>query len=291
MQGRLQTFGERDAPQPSCEFDQDGFRAQRQRRSQSPTVGWALGPASSEGEEFCGTSGQDRASPTIARRKAGRPYRASVPRVPLREGRGDAHVASGSGAGGFEPEVGAAGAESGVASDHESMRRVAEGDRLAFEELVGRYRHPLYRFILRQVRRPSIAEEVVQETFVRVFEAAGRYEPRGALSTWIFRIAANLCINEAVAARSKHETMVDAPEYACRAPNAVEQLASEEVRAAVEAAFAELPPQQRAAVHLSRFEHMTYAEIATVLNVSVPAVDGLIQRARQALRVRLREFA
>jgi RNA polymerase sigma-70 factor, ECF subfamily len=176
-------------------------------------------------------------------------------------------------------------------ADHALIRRVADGDRCAFASLVEQYRGPLYRFVLRQVGRPPVAEELLQETFLRMHQGAPRYEPRAALSTWLFRIAANLCINEAEAAHSRHEALGETSERPHPQPTPAEDLERKEVGAAVEAALATLPPQQRAAVQLARFEEMSYADIAEVLGISVGAVDSLLQRARQRLRLELQHLA
>jgi RNA polymerase sigma-70 factor (ECF subfamily) len=144
---------------------------------------------------------------------------------------------------------------------------------------------------LRLVGRPAVAEELLQEAFLRAYRAAATFEPRAAVSTWLFRIAANLCLNEAQSARSRHEVVAEVPEIVSAQANPAEALERKEVSAAVEAALACLPPHQRAAVQLARFEGLSYAEIARVLGVSVGAVDGLLQRARQTLRKRLQHLA
>ena len=173
--------------------------------------------------------------------------------------------------------------------DQALLRKVAAGDRHAFAVLVRRHQRSLYRFILRQVGRPAVAEELLQEALLRAYRGAATYEARAAVSTWLFRIAANLCFNELQAARSRREVVGQVPE--CEfAPNAADKLEQKETSAAVETALASLPPQQRAAVQLARFEGMPYSDIAEVLGVSVGAVDGLLQRARLTLRERLRHL-
>jgi RNA polymerase sigma-70 factor, ECF subfamily len=172
--------------------------------------------------------------------------------------------------------------------DLEIIRRVRGGDRAAFRGVVERYQGPLYSFILRMVRRPTVAEELVQETFVRAFRAAPRYEPTASVSTWLFHIAARLAMNEAARAHHLHEIARDAPEVPADAPGPLELLEAKEVSRTIEEALAQLPPQQRAAVVLARFEDMPYREIGEVLGVSEGAVDGLLQRARQTLRKLLR---
>lgn len=175
-----------------------------------------------------------------------------------------------------------------VAEDQEVVRRVGAGDHTAFRALVERHRGPLYSFVLRMVRRPQVAEELVQETFVRAFRAAPRYEPTAAVSTWLFHIAARLAMNEAARVHHVHEVAVDASDVPAEAPGPLEALERKELSHTVEEALSRLPPQQRAAVVLARFEEMRYREIGEVLGVSEGAVDGLLQRARQTLRGLLR---
>jgi RNA polymerase sigma-70 factor (ECF subfamily) len=167
--------------------------------------------------------------------------------------------------------------------DLDTVRRVGSGDHAAFASLVERYRGPLYAFVLRMVRRPAIAEELVQEAFVRAFRAAPRYEPTATVSTWLFHIAARLAMNEAARAHHLHEVMGDAPDTPTESPGPFDEVERKELSRTIEGALAQLPPQQRAAVVLSRFEDLSYREIGDVLEVSEGAVDGLLQRARQTL--------
>jgi RNA polymerase sigma-70 factor (ECF subfamily) len=173
--------------------------------------------------------------------------------------------------------------------DLELIRRVGRGDHAAFRAFVERYRGPLYSFVLRMVRRPSVAEELVQESFVRAYRAAPRFEPTAAVSTWLFHIAARLAMNEAARAHHAHEVGGEAPEMAAEAPQPLEQLERKQLSRAIEQALAQLPAQQRAAVVLVRFQDMPYREVAKVLGISEGAVDGLLQRARQTLMRLLRD--
>lgn len=175
-----------------------------------------------------------------------------------------------------------------TAEDHALIDRVGRGDHTAFRALVRRYQGPLYSFVLRMVRRPQVAEELVQETFVRAFRAAPRYEPTASVSTWLFHIAARLAMNEAARAHHVHEVAIDASDTPAEAPGPLEALERKELSRTVEEALAQLPPQQRAAVVLARFEEMRYREIGDVLGISEGAVDALLQRARQTLKGLLR---
>jgi RNA polymerase sigma-70 factor (ECF subfamily) len=172
--------------------------------------------------------------------------------------------------------------------DLDVIRRVGSGDRAAFRVLVERYQGPLYAFVLRMVRRPAIAEEIVQEAFVRAFAAAPRFRPTATVGTWLFSIAARLALNEAAKAYHREEIAGEAPDIAGAGDSPLERLEHKELARTLERALALLPPQQRAAVVLARFEDMPYRQIGQVLEVSEGAVDGLLQRARQTLARLLR---
>src|ERR1700720_1545100 len=80
-------------------------------------------------------------------------------------------------------------------SDEVLIGRIAKSDRLAMEELYGRYRLPVYRFVLRMVRNPTIAEDLNSDVFLDVWRQAGTFEGRSAVSTWIFSIARFKALN------------------------------------------------------------------------------------------------
>jgi len=172
--------------------------------------------------------------------------------------------------------------------DLEIIRRVGAGDHAAFRVLVERYQGALYTFVVRLVRRPSIAEELVQEAFGRAFRAAPRFTPTASVSTWLFHIAARLALNEAARAHHHYEVGGKLPDVPAEARSPFDDLERKELSRTLEAALAQLPPKQRAAVVLARFEDMPYRDIGKVLELSEGAVDGLLQRARQTLAKLLR---
>jgi len=174
------------------------------------------------------------------------------------------------------------------------MAAVAGGDGAAFELLVKRYQHPLLNFIYRFIGDRAEAEDLAQEVFVRVWKAAGTYRPAAKFSTWLFRIAANRCINELKAARRRKLLLFFRPDAAGPAganrvrpsdgpPSPEDQLLAAEQNARLAAALQKLPPSQRMALILKWYQGMSYAEIAGVLGRSVSAVDALLVRAKQNL--------
>jgi len=174
--------------------------------------------------------------------------------------------------------------------DARLMVLVGEGDRAAFRTLFRRYQAPLVNFLRRMVLDREEAEDLAQDVFLSVYQAAPRYRPEAKFSTWLYRIATNAALN-ARKSRHRHPTialdalgsMVDRIPSA-RAEATDRALEREEIAAAVERALRRLPERQRAAVVLQRFEGLSYDEIAAALGVSTDAVDALLRRAKVALR-------
>jgi RNA polymerase sigma-70 factor (ECF subfamily) len=169
--------------------------------------------------------------------------------------------------------------------DADLLLRSASGDRQAFDELVIRNRQGVLNLIYRYVADPVEAEDLAQETFVRLYQARRRYRPTAKFSTFLHRLVVNLCLNEARRRRRcPTETLVDmeqAPTPAAGGPEHSMQQA--ELSRQVAAALQHLPETQRMAVILSRFEGLSYAEIAATMDLSVKAIEALLYRAKQGL--------
>lgn len=185
------------------------------------------------------------------------------------------------------------------------MQAFQEGDASAFDKIVLHYRSAVRRFIYRYVQDSERVEDLSQETFLRVFRARQRYQPTAAFRTWLFTIATRLCLNDLRSRRrekkviapisgagSGEETAQDFLEHLPDpSPEGAEgALERRELEAAVDRAIAELPPQQRAAILLLRFEELSYQEIAEVLGISVMALKSLVHRGRERLREKLARF-
>jgi RNA polymerase sigma-70 factor (ECF subfamily) len=167
------------------------------------------------------------------------------------------------------------------------------GDASAFDELFRRWSAPLLRFLERMLRDAGAAEELVQEVFLRVHRARDRYAPEARFSTWLYRIATNLALNELRRPRRRepHRSTDDddAPALAVADASAPEAVVdARRMGARVERELARLPEKQRAALCLTAVEGFSYAEVAEALEVSEQAVKALVHRARSALAERLR---
>jgi len=174
-------------------------------------------------------------------------------------------------------------------TDEEMILRVESGDAMAFETLVDRYQKLALRVAQRCIGRQAEAEDLVQEAFLQVHRHARQYNREAAsFKTWFFSILINLCRN--ALKRNKSLSSAELPEDAPAIDDPESQLAHEEERAALAAAVARLPPNQRLALILRHYEGFRYSEAAAALGVSVKALGSLLVRAKRTLRRELAEF-
>jgi RNA polymerase sigma-70 factor (ECF subfamily) len=177
------------------------------------------------------------------------------------------------------------------------MLQVRDGNAAAFTELVLRYQNRLLTVLEHLVGNREQAEDLTQEVFLRVFRAAGRYEPGAKFSTWLFTIANNVASNALRSRSRRREVGVPEGNGSDSSPLQLDQLAkaasgfmptraldkaeqAEMVRNAVGA----LSERQRMALLLAKFEGMSYQDIADTMNLSVQAVKSLLSRARVNLK-------
>ena len=170
------------------------------------------------------------------------------------------------------------------------MLRVAAGDHAACRQLAERHLPRILAFASRTLGDRSAAEDIAQEVFTRLWTHAKRWQPGPArLSTWLHRIALNLCLDHS--ARKREAPLDDVPEPIDPSQDAPAYLQERDIQRHVAAAMQTLSDPQRAAITLCYFEGMRNAEAAEVLGVSVEALESLLTRARRALRERLRHLA
>jgi RNA polymerase sigma-70 factor (ECF subfamily) len=169
------------------------------------------------------------------------------------------------------------------------LEQVARGDVQAYRQLVERHLRGIHAFAYRMLGSRAEAEEVSQESFLRLWQEAGRFVARAKPSTWLYRVAPNLAIDRLRRRRERPD------------PDGIEQLAGtagpaqshdrRQLAAAVQRALAELPERQRAAIGLVHYQGLSNAEAAEVLGVGVRALESLLARARRQLREGLAEYA
>ena len=167
------------------------------------------------------------------------------------------------------------------------------GDQGAFDALFHRWAAPLLRYLQRMVRDAAAAEELLQEVFLRVHRSRERYTPQARFSTWLYRIATNVALNELRRPRYQlvHHSIDTEGQDLTRSNEASPEAAAHarQFVGQVEIELRRLPERQRAALCLVAVEGLSYAEVAETLEVSEQAVKALVHRARSALAARLPE--
>ena len=183
--------------------------------------------------------------------------------------------------------------------DAELMLRVREGDTESFTLLLERHRSPVIHFLYRMVQNQSVAEELAQEVFLRVYRSRANYEPTAKFTTWLFRIASHLALNwirdrrhergqESLDQETQDGMVRQVSDRGVSAEHAlVRESKFEEIRRAIQG----LPEKQKAAVLMHKYEEMEYSQIAAVLECSESAVKSLLFRAYESLRARLAHMA
>ena len=182
-----------------------------------------------------------------------------------------------------------------IETDLELMLRVRDGDAASFEVLLRRYRLPLVSFFCRMVRDQAMAEDLAQEVFLRVYKSRERYQPEARFTTWLYRIATNLALN-AIRDRKDEvsESAADEGEgggvlelFVDPCPTVEQHLVACDRERLIRQSVDSLPPNQRTAVVLHKYQEVDYRQIAGILGVSESAVKSLLFRAYETLRVRL----
>jgi len=173
-------------------------------------------------------------------------------------------------------------------SDRDLFKKVAEDDERAFTLFVDRYKNRLYNFIFRIIPEKETGEDILQETFLRVYNQRKNYSPDYALSTWVYTIALNLVRSELRKRKLrrfmsldflKEEADIELPDNTNPEPGILKPL--------LEKAIKQLPGEYRLAFVLCDIERLPYSEIAEIMRVPVGTVKSRINRARSILREKL----
>lgn len=183
------------------------------------------------------------------------------------------------------------------------MLQVREDDAVAFEELMLRYQSRVITVLEHLVGQRELAEDLAQDVFLRVYRARKRYVPGAKFSTWLFTITNNVARNAHRSRSRRHEVQITARDSGAMGVRTLEQMAMAasglmptrqldrvEMAEIVRMAMESLNERQRMAVLLSKFEEMSYADIANVMELSPQAIKSLLSRARCKLREILQPY-
>jgi RNA polymerase sigma-70 factor (ECF subfamily) len=184
--------------------------------------------------------------------------------------------------------------------DRADMQRLAGGHDAALNDLMARHAQPVFQFLCRMLRNEDDANDLAQETFVRIYQHRASFKSGARFTTWMYTIAANLARNHhrwlgrhpSVSLDAENETtgqsLAEVLPASSPAPDRA-ALATERT-AAVRAAVQRLPTDMREVIILCEWEDLSSAEAAAILGTTPKAVDNRLYRARNLLRERLRQW-
>ena len=185
-------------------------------------------------------------------------------------------------------------------SDQEVVRQAAAGREAAYREIIRRYQRPVYSLIFRMVRNRELAEDLAQDTFIKMLNAINSYRPEYKFSSWIFKIANNAAIDQ-LRRRELDTLSLDGSPHAVDAEtieattlqigseqeSQLDEVSSKELGVQIERAIAQLRPEYRNCIILRHVDGRPYEEIAEILDLPLGTVKTYIHRARNELRVLL----
>jgi RNA polymerase sigma-70 factor (ECF subfamily) len=177
--------------------------------------------------------------------------------------------------------------DSQAPADEELVRACVAGNRQAFDRLVERHQRQVYRLCHRFVGNHEDASELAQDTFVRAYRALATFEEAARFTTWLHRIAVNVCLNRLALKRPVQQTLESVPALRDADERSDARLLREERARRVRDAIARLPEKQRATVILRIYHDLPHEQIAAVLGSSVGAAKANLFHALANLRRQL----
>ena len=184
-----------------------------------------------------------------------------------------------------------------TATDQDVVAWAREGSEFAYRELLRRYQRPVFSLIYRMVRDRELAEDLTQDTFIKILNAIERYDPKYKFSSWIFKIANNatidhlrkkelvtLSLDGAPQATTQERIEATALQIGGVGESPLEELEARELGSQIERAIAILRPDYRSCIILRHIEGRPYEEIAEILDLPLGTVKTYIHRARRELK-------
>jgi len=172
-------------------------------------------------------------------------------------------------------------------SDHELALRAKSGDESAFNELMRRHYKGILNFVYKFTYKADICEDITQEVFLRVYKSINTYEPQAKFSTWLYKIATNLCLtnlkkkNLNISLDEIRDNIGELEDI--KSENAQNLMQRKQLNDRVMKAISTLPEKERLAITLCKYQGLSYIEVSEALNCSVGAVKTHIFRGRSKL--------
>ena len=173
------------------------------------------------------------------------------------------------------------------------IEAINNGDTKAYAQLVDRYKDLVYTLALRMLKHREEAEEVAQDTFIKVFKSLHKFKGDSKFSTWIYKVAYNTCL-DTIKKNKKHLNNVAIDEYTFNKldtiDNALDHIINEEKRDLIKKCINKLPEDSSALLTLFYFEELSLEEISKIINVEANTVKVKLFRARKKLAVILEQY-
>ncbi|MEH6527638.1 MAG: RNA polymerase sigma factor [Sneathiella sp.] len=169
-----------------------------------------------------------------------------------------------------------------IKKDAALMRAVAAGDQKACREVADTYLSISYRLAVRILGDTSLAEDMAQEAFMKLWKQAPDWQAKAQIRTWLHRVTHNLCVDQL--RKQKRFSDDEVPDIADPALGVIEKLEQQQIDDKVTEALQKLPPRQRIAISLVYFEECGNIEAADIMELSVDALESLLARGRRKLK-------
>lgn len=173
------------------------------------------------------------------------------------------------------------------------IEAIQNGDTRAYAQLVSRYKDLVFTLAIRMLKHREEAEEVAQDTFIKVFKSLDKFKGDSKFSTWIYRVAYNTCLDR-IKKNKKHLNDVTIDEYTFNKldtiDNALDNIIKEEKSTLIKNCINKLPEDSSALLTLFYFEELSLDEISKIINVEANTVKVKLFRARKKLAVILEQY-
>jgi len=173
------------------------------------------------------------------------------------------------------------------------VRKAKSGDQAAFEELVREHQTRIYNICLRTMGNPEDALDMAQETLLKAWRALPTFQGTSSLSTWLYRVAVNTCLDELRRRKKAQQVSVEAlaeSGWEPEDPDSAEKLDAALRKGLLQEALASLPDEYRAALVLRDVQGFSYEEIAEILDCPIGTVRSRLNRARRQMAKKLLEL-
>lgn len=172
-------------------------------------------------------------------------------------------------------------------TDYELVQKCLSGNQGSFAEIVARYKKLIYNVVYNFIGNSPDLKDLFQEVFLRVYKSLANYNPDYQFSTWVVKIAANVCLDQLRRKRAEQMTMEDITEVSDNRPNPEDQYLAQERLEKIRKAVQELPEDYRILVILFHQQELSYEAMGQILDQPITIIKNRLYRARLMLRDKL----